>query len=652
MLNEKGKENKNKIIMQKIYSINNLKESITKYYNLTNGSLDNIDNIITTIENELNTSEKIPSNILKEVKESFNLVRSNIKDNNNNLNSFFEDAEKFFNSIKRNSLLIKEKPKPFINAILNNKNSKKQTPQKNKLIKYTDNNFANKINHTKIMSKINNHSKSNCDRKANTAPKKRSLTKYNIVNNNTNQYCPTENNKNISHIPYKSNQIGINKKLYIDLNIKKKDIEILTKEKDNLKKEIEKLRKEIGNKAKEIESLKSNLKNKDEQGKKKLIESIKSIFEKDSISNNDKPWNINDSFNRILDNYKIENELLKRDKAVFSETINYLKNQLIRDAQTNLEIKLNNKIEMENVKNGYNKKISEIKDKATIINNLYDAANEEKEKLKANIAAKELAIINLQIEIETIRNSNNLLADNNESNLKAQIIELNKKIEEQNKIINETNEKYGNAIIENAQLQRYKENPQLINDDLKSENKNLKKENENLKENIVTLKSIVNENINKNIGKGGIEEIIEDYKEKELLKKNNEELKVKYQDLEYKYNQILKNDNNILNCNENYIIKNLEKENEKLKKLNSSLISWLEIKGLKKSFLDNKTEVEKLTVYDEEYDLPLMALGAKKLNNSLNLNIDNPALQAMKEKYNDLKKKYIELEEKYNNDKK
>jgi hypothetical protein len=282
------------------------------------------------------------------------------------------------------------------------------------------------------MPKINNNSniKSNSDRKANTAPKKRSLTKYNIVNNNTNRYCPTENYKNTSLIAYKSNQMGINKKLYIDLNIKKQDIEILTKEKDNLKKEIEKLRKEIENKAKEIKSLKSNLSNKDDQGKKILIESIKSIFEKDSISNNDKPWNNNDSFNRILDKYKIENELLKRDKAVFSETINHLKNELIKDAQTNLEIKLNNKIEMENVKNDYNKKISEIKDKATIIKNLYDAANEEKEKLKVNIAAKELAIINLQIEVETIRNSNNLLADNNESNLKAQIIELNKKIED------------------------------------------------------------------------------------------------------------------------------------------------------------------------------------------------------------------------------
>jgi hypothetical protein len=516
MLNEKGKENKNKIIMQKIYSINNFKESITKYYNLTNGSLDNIDNIITTIENELNTSEKIPSNILEEVKESFNLVRSNIKDNKNYIN-------KFFNSIKRNSALINEKPKSFINEILNNKNSKKQTPQKNKLIKYTDKNFANKINYTKIMSKINNDS--NSDRKANTAPKKRSLAKYNIVNNNTNRYCPTENYKNTSHIAYKSNQMGINKKLYIDLNIKKKDIEILTKEKDNLKKEIEKLRKEIENKAKEIKSLKSNLSNKDDQGKKILIESIKSIFEKDSISNNDKPWNNNDSFNRILDKYKIENELLKRDKAVFSETINHLKNELIRDAQTNLEIKLNNKIEMENVKNDYNKKISEIKDKATIIKNLYDAANEEKEKLKVNIAAKELAIINLQIEVETIRNSNNLLADNNESNLKAQIIELNKKIEEQNKIINETNEKYGNAIIENAQLQRYKENPELINEDLKSKNKNLEKENEDLKENVETLKNIVNENINKNNVNGGIEEIIEYYKEKELLKKTMKSLK-------------------------------------------------------------------------------------------------------------------------------
>ena len=55
---------------------------------------------------------------------------------------------------------------------------------------------------------------------------------------------------------------------------------------------------------------------------------------------------------------------------------------------------------------------------------MYDRTNEEKEKekLKGKTAAKEMIILNLQIEIENIKSSNDLLINKNESNLKHKLL--------------------------------------------------------------------------------------------------------------------------------------------------------------------------------------------------------------------------------------
>ena len=637
MLNEKKKEKESipNSFKPKIVDINNLNNSITKYYNLTNNSLDNIDNIISTCEKELNTSgQKNPSDFIKKIKESFDLVKSNIKENKNNLSNFFEDAKKFFNKAQKDFVMIKKKSKPITNININNILYKKQVSENH--IKNLDNPFSNKSNYTKIAPK-NNNSK--------TATKKKENS-MNITDINLNKFNPIEHNSTTSNTSTTSNQhrtqlSEINKRMSLDLNIKRK--------------EIEKLRKELESKDKEIESLKSNLNSKDEQGKKSLVESIRTIFEKDSSSDSYKPWNsLSESVNKILDNYRKENELLKKDKIIFKETINYLQNELIKNVQLNSEIKNNNKIQMEYLKNEYNKMISEINKKGKELQYMYDRTNEEKEKLKGEIAAKEMTILNLQIEIENIKSSNDLLIDKNESNLKTQIIDLNKKIEEQNKTIKEINEKYVNATIELGQLKKNVENKfrtDNINDDMNSENEMLKRENEDLKEKIENLKFMLNSNNNMG-GNAELNAIInDDDEEKQLLKLQIEELKIEYNDIESKYNKLLNNNNtnNINNINDNDSnenkIKELEKQNEKLKKLNSSLVARLEIKGLKRSkYYDNKSENDKFTISDEEYDLKKMAHGAKEKNNSLDLNIDYPGYQTIKEKYRELDFYYTTLE--------
>ena len=618
MINEKRKENIINTYKPKIVDINILNEAITKYYNLTNSSLDNIENIITTFENEIKTLGEKPSDVIKKLKDSFDAVKTNINENKNNLKSFYTDSNKSINSMKKEFILSKGKTKPIINQKINNIPYKKQISDTSHL----DNPFSKKANYTKI-NVINNNNNNNNTRKSNTATKKRNNTinipinnpvkntinnaKNNAMNSTTNITADNKMN-NISNTHNKSiKYISEINKMSLDLNIKKEEIE-------NLKKELE-------SRDKEIESLKSNLNNQGAKEKKALVDSIISIFEKDSSSkssSSDKPWNtLSESVNRILDNYKIENEMLKKDKGIFQEKICHLQNELIKHIQTNLDIK-----------NEYNKIISEIKNKAKELEFLYDKKNEENEQLKCEIATKEMKILNLQIEIENIKSSNDILIDKNESNLKTKIIELNKKIEEQNNIIREINDKYINATIENGKLQKYKENqfrPNNISEELIRENNDLKNENEDLKEKINNLKFMLNSKSGGNEDSSIITK--DDEKEKSF--------KSKFENLQRKYNDSGNHD-------ENETIKELQKDNERLKKLNSSLVNRIE--GLKRSNIYNKTEDEKLSVYDEEFDLQKMAKGANAKNISQDLNIDYPGLQNIKEKYRELDYFYKTLE--------
>ncbi len=589
MLNEKRKE-KNPF-KPKIVEINYLNELITKYDNLLNNSTDNINNIITTFEDEFNKSRQIgqiPSDVIKLLKDSFDAVKSNMNDNKNYLNYFFTDLKKYLKRMEKDCLITKVRSKLMINNAY-----KKQISENMHL----DNLFSNKTN-------INNNM-----RKSNTTTYKRynttSNTSYDTIKSTTDndKFCQTYRNTNISNISNKSTKCyiqlsDINRKLSLELN-------------DKIKK-IEKFKSEIESKNKEIEILKNTLNNKGNQEKKELVESI---FEKDNSTNSYKPWNaLSESVNRIMDNYKIENEILKKDKRIFQEKINYLQNELINKIQTNLEIK-----------NEYNKIISDIKNKAKELEYLYNKINEEKDQLKVEIAEKELQIFQLQIQMEDIKNTNNILIDKNESDLKMQINELNKNIEEKNK--------YAKNIIDKEKQLRLDN----INEDLIKE---LKKENKDLKKDIEKYKYILKCN-NKILENEDSNKIIKDNDEKKILQiqfNKFEELQIKYNELECNYNKLLKNG---INNDEDNKIQNLEKENEKLKNLNSSLICLID--GIKRSNICYKTEDEadKLSV---EYDLKRMAKEAQRKNNSQDLNIDYPWYQTIKDKYREKDYKFINLE--------
>ncbi len=230
------------------------------------------------------------------------------------------------------------------------------------------------------------------------------------------------------------------------------------------------------------------------------------------------------------------------------------------------------------------------------------------------------------------QHSNNLgskkLTDQNISNLKTSIIELNQTIEEKNKIIDE----YVEGTIENEQLNENKENlirKDNIYEDLISENTFLKKENKDLKEKIENYKYMINCK-KKNEGNGDSNIIKKDDEEKELIKKQYNELQRKYNELECKFKKLLKNGSN---NDEDNKLKNLE---EILK--NSSLIFRSE--GIKRSTIVTNTEEEKSS---EEFDKRKLVKGAQKKNNSQDLNIDYPLLQSTKEKCNEFNYKFKNL---------
>ena len=391
-------------------------------------------------------------------------------------------------------------------------------------------------------------------------------SKINIIRPNTNEV-----NENIK---LKSKIKNLNKDLdTLNKNLKNKEKEIneLNNTLLNKDKEIEELNNTLLNKDKEIEELKASLNNKEGQGKKILKESIKLIFEQENVKDSIKPWdNINESINRIIDNYLIENENLKKKLKESEETINYLKERLVSakkeiiDKEQNIfQIKNENINQIEDLTIKYEQKLFEINYNYKFLKDLYDEAKEENKKLRNNIIDKDEENTNLLIENED--NKNKL-----------------KKIEELNKDKNQINENLKNSRRDN--------------------------------------------------------------KEKELLETNYKLLQNEYNDLKDEYNKILNNSNKIYSNNNIEImkkLKDLEKENEIIKKKNASLISRIEFKSLKRSsFFEHKTEIEKYSIWEEEFDLKKMAKGAREKNRSFDMYIDNPFYQTMKDKYRELDYNY------------
>ena len=88
-----------------------------------------------------------------------------------------------------------------------------------------------------------------------------------------------------------------------------------------------------------------------------------------------------------------------------------------------------------------------------------------------------------------------------------------------------------------------------------------------------------------------------------------------------------------------------KKEISILKKKNEELLNDLDNKQLKNDYFNHKSIEKPLSNYEEEFDLKKMAKGVKEKNRSLDINIDYPGTQQIKEKYRELDFYYNSLED-------
>lgn len=179
-------------------------------------------------------------------------------------------------------------------------------------------------------------------------------------------------------------------------------------------KELVNLQKETLDKSQELESLKLSIKSKENEEKKSLINSIKSLIEEDDTSSSYKPLsNLSESVNKIIENYKTENEQLKIKQQNFEQKIK----------------------EVDNINKDITYKLNTLQE-------LYMKLMDEKKQLIEEIAAKDIKIIKILFENEKykeeINNLNNIKLstgflddDNNESNIKDRFIQLNKKLKQE-----------------------------------------------------------------------------------------------------------------------------------------------------------------------------------------------------------------------------
>ena len=541
--------------------INNLSDSIKEYYKLSTNNNIYTTILVNDIEKVLNSSaptsniiyniNNVPSHneVSKKINENFKKLKENINSEELNLKKFFEDAKFIFKKMKN-------KRKEYI---------------QNKLIKQMNPDAHQKINTD--MSNIRQKFIKEID----------ALNKQILV---IKKQLSDEQLKN--HELKKENNMLKNKHEFELSQLSKRNTE-LSKSLMNNQNELLNLQKEILDKTKEIEILKkSSINNQDSQ---KLIESIKSVFEECSIKNSknsvNKPWNnLNESLNRILENYKNENQKLKIDFhekiAYYQEQLKKTKNELLEKMQINMENDIRSKKEIDDIKNDYDKKMEEVNNKNRIIDNFINLCQEANNNLmnrirqiNQKVSAQEMKIYQLEEENqelnEKIRELYNLKDSHNlndiDLGLKEENINLKKNLEEQNqtnedlreeiKVISNERDSYHRRLlslgikyigVHESKITR-DEGFELLNDEVKQ----LKEQNETLKDMIETL----------------IKDFLSKYKEKkeEDEKYDDEKGKLKEQydiieELKQKVFKVIKGQgNNDIDTGE---INSLKKENEKL----------------------------------------------------------------------------------------
>ena len=368
--------------------------------------------------------------------------------------------------------------------------------------------------------------------------------------------------------------------------LSKRNVDLSTKL-INKQNELLNLQKDILGKTKEIENLKISLNSIDSQNNQMLIESIKTIFEQEnnSVKNSvNRPWNnLNGSLNRILENYKNENQELKinfHEKIkYYQEQLKSAKNELLEKIQTNTENDIKNKKQINDIKNDYDKKMEEVNNKNKIIDhylNLYQEVNNNLMnrlcQTNQKVSAKDMKIIQLQEEnqqlkekieeLYNLKDSNNL--NNIDLKIKEENINLIKKLDEQKqtneklkeelKVISNEHNIYQKRLL-SLGVKFIGEHEFKISKDeaferLNDEIEQLKGQNETLKDMIETL---TKDFLSKNKEKKENNEKYDD----EVLKKQYDELEGLKQKT-YKYINEQGNNGDEMNI--------LKKENEKLTK--------------------------------------------------------------------------------------
>jgi hypothetical protein len=422
----------------------------------------------------------------------------------------------------------------------------------------------------------------------------------------------------------------------------------LTEQLLKIQKELINLQKENLEKESQIESLKLSMMSAETQQKQKLFESLKSSLEKDNSIGNIKLKNISESVNKILENYKKENELLKTTKNTFMEKIKNLEIELESTKNTKIEMENKNKEQIKDLTDEFDKKISEANNKNKNISNALSSLREtynigvnEKQKLLEDIGAKELKIIQLQFQnnqleeelnkLNDIKLSNAILNESNLSNLKSQCIDLNKRLkneintnnelkEEITKITNEK-EKYKQKLLLNLGIKYNEDQEEQLNRDeiIKELNEQIEKltnENQKLRDIIDSInyfKNSINAQNDQN------EESAK--KEKENLEENEQKNK-KYEDE----------------------IKRLNKEIEKLTKQIVKLSTKLpeEFNELQKQYDDLQTKYKQLLKNEKKNNSNING----NINNNISNTDNNEELKKVMQELKDAKKEIEQLKKK------
>ena len=359
--------------------INSLSDSIKEYFKVTSNVNKNKNILINSLESELNSLE-IPNNISKKLNDTISVLKMEINSADNNLSLFFEDMKIIFKKMKEKHQAIKNNSGNY------NNNSQNQ--------KYDMNSLKNKI--SMLEKQLSNEQEVS-----------KKLKDENIKIKNEHQVEVSKLSET-------------NTKLSLTL-VKKQ-------------KELVNLQKETLDKSQEIENLKISIKSKDDEERKSIINSIKSIFEEDDINKNYKPLNnLSESVNKILENYKTENEQLKIKQKIFEQKIK----------------------EVDNIN-------KDITNKLNTLQELYTFLMDEKKQLIEEIAAKDIKIIKIQFENEKFKDEIGKLNDiklstgisDDDNNIKDKFIQLNKKLKQEKKVMDELKEELEKLKIENETYKR------------------------------------------------------------------------------------------------------------------------------------------------------------------------------------------------------